>query len=165
MRKLLKSGTSRRDRKRVMVPITVKDLMTAGVITLTPEDSLRALRDLLAAKTLRHVPITDGNGILLGLVTQRDFLTVAVSKLADIERSELDEIYGRILIRDVMGKKVTTVSPDMPLGEAASIMFQNKYGCLPVVESGRLSGILTEADFVKAFAQAERREAVSDCLT
>lgn len=147
--------TSRLDPLDTFQPV-VRDLMTNEVMTLTPEDSLRSLRDLLEAKRVRHVPITDEQGKLVGLITQRDFLTVAVSKFAHVDPSELDEIYGRIRIGEVMGKKVVTARPWMPLAEAANLMYQNKYGCLPVVEDKKLIGIVTEADFVKAIAQALR---------
>lgn len=136
------------------VPLVVSDLMTREVFTMTKEDSLRALRDVFNLKRIRHVPITDENDNLVGLVTQRDFLTVAVSKFAHFDRFEIDEIYQKIQIGEIMGKKLATVDPQTPAGKAAELMFRNKYGCLPVVSGKRLVGILTEADFVRAFAEA-----------
>ncbi len=131
----------------------VADLMTREVITLSEEDDLKILRDLLDLKAIRHVPVTRDGDYLVGLVTQRDFLTVAVSKLAHEDPQILDAIYSSLKIKDVMGKKVRTISPDAPLSDAARLMTEHKFGCLPVVEDGRLVGIITESDFVKAFLE------------
>ena len=158
-----KPQEARRTEPQVTQPL-VKDLMTKEVLTLTKEDSVKALRDIFELKRVRHVPITNDDNGLIGLVTQRDFLTIAVSKFAHFDRAELDEIYGRIKIGEIMGKKVATVIPDTPLGEAADLMYRHKYGCLPVVSEGRLVGIITEGDFVRAFARAfARSQSEEDC--
>ncbi|HEY4587832.1 MAG TPA: CBS domain-containing protein, partial [Thermoanaerobaculia bacterium] len=73
-----------------------------------------------------------------------------------IERSDLPFFIQRAVLRrtltaEVMTSEVETAEPDLPLQEAARIMFENKLGCLPVVEGWRLVGILTESDFVKHF--------------
>ena len=130
---------------------TVRSLMSTDLLTIYPDDSLKVVEGLFAEEAVRHLPVVDENGKLLGLVTQRDFLTVAVSKLAHVGRDELDTIYRGVLVSDIMGRKITTVTPDTPLSEAALIMATRKYGCLPVVEHDRLVGILTESDFVRAF--------------
>lgn len=135
----------------------VRDLMSSDVITLSEEDSLKALQEVLKWKAIRHVPITDTKGTLVGLVTQRDFLTVAVSKLAHLNPEDLDALYTGVKIKDIMGRKVTTIASNRPLTEAALVMYEHKYGCLPVVDDGRLVGIITEADFVKAFLEWDAR--------
>jgi CBS domain-containing membrane protein len=134
---------------------TVQDLMTRRPVCLSGESTVKDLAQLMKTRGIRHVPITDGNSVLIGLVTHRDFLSIAVSKLAECPAEELDELYSSLKIKDVMGRKVTSASVDTPLEEAAAIMYRNKFGCLPVVENGKLVGILTEADFVKAFIERE----------
>lgn len=129
----------------------VRDLMTKNPLALSETDTVKALTDLMKWRSIRHVPVVDTERRLIGLVTQRDFLTIAVSKLAHVPKWELDELYSGMMIRDIMGKKVTSVAPDSSLTEAARTMFSHKYGCLPVTDEGRLVGIITEADFVKAF--------------
>ncbi|MEK7689559.1 MAG: CBS domain-containing protein [Bdellovibrionota bacterium] len=129
----------------------VKDLMTPRPVTLSGDDSVRALRDLFDWKQIRHVPITGDDGQLVGLMSHRDYLTIAVSKLAHLQKWEQDAIYDSMKIRDVMGKKVVSVSPDAPLAAAAEILSKKKFGCLPVVKDRKLVGIITESDFVKAF--------------
>lgn len=141
--------------------LAVRDLMTPDPITLTDQDTLREARDLFAWKGIRHLPITDEQGAFIGLFTHRDFLTVAISKLAHVTAKEENDLYAGIRLHEVMGRKITSIAPEAPLGEAARLMFENKYGCLPVVDSsnGRLVGIITEADFVRAFVEFEARYA------
>jgi len=135
----------------------VRDLMTREPLSLVETDSVKALLELMSWRSIRHVPVCDVQGTLVGLVTQRDFLTIAVSKLAHISQQELDDLYGHMRIGDIMGRKITTVGPNALLSEAADIMFKNKFGCLPVVSEGKLVGIITESDFVKAFTEREAR--------
>jgi CBS domain-containing membrane protein len=61
------------------------------------------------------------------------------------------EILRRTSVAEVMTSEVETADPDLPLSEAAKVMFENKFGCLPVLESSKLVGILTESDFVRFF--------------
>jgi CBS domain-containing membrane protein len=119
----------------------VRDLMTSDVVTIGPDESIDALKALMANERIRHVPVVDGDGALLGLVSESDLLLRALFE----EESK---------VTDIMAWNVATIGPDQELSKAARIMFDNKYGCLPVVEDGVLAGILTEADFVKAAVQA-----------
>lgn len=130
----------------------VRDLMSTELITMSPDDSLKDLAKLFDWKAIRHVPIADESGRLVGLVTQRDYLTVAISKFAQLNKAAVEAVYSQIKIRDFMGRKVTAISPETPLREAAQIMLEHKYGCLPVVSDDKLVGIITEADFTRAFA-------------
>jgi CBS domain-containing membrane protein len=130
-----------------------RDLMTSEPVSLSEDNTISELVDLMKWKCIRHVPVTDCDQRVIGLITQRDFLTIAISKLAHVPKSELDSLYSQLSVGEVMGKKVTTTSPNTLLTEAAEIMFRNKFGCLPVTEDGKLVGILTEADFVKSFME------------
>lgn len=129
----------------------VRDLMTPDPFTLLVDDNLKVLEELMEWRNIRHVPVVDQNGLLVGLVTHRDFLRLAISQLAEVKKSEVDKLYSEISIGRIMGKKVVSVSPETSLQEAAEIMTKNKYGCLPVTTGDQLVGIITEADFVKAF--------------
>jgi CBS domain-containing membrane protein len=131
----------------------VRDLMTEKVFTLSPSDNLVALEDLMDARHVRHVPIVDREGDLVGLVTHRDLSRSFLGRLDDLPVSvERDLLRGR-RVREIMTTEPETVEPDASLKEAASILFENKIGCLPVVEGLHLVGILTEADFVRDFVE------------
>jgi CBS domain-containing membrane protein len=133
---------------------TVRDLMTPEVFTLNENDDLNLLQEMMRWKRIRHVPVVNDDGELVGIVTHRDFLRVAISRLAEVEARELNEIYHGITLSHIMNPEVRVIHPEASLAEAAKVMRENKYGCLPVVDEGRrLAGILTEADFLKAFEE------------
>lgn len=103
------------------------------------------------SRHVRHVPIVDGEGEIVGLVTHRDLSRSALGSLDDLPLSaERDELRRR-KIRDIMATEPDTLEPDATLKEAAEILLENKIGCLPIVEGLHLVGILTEADFVRDF--------------
>ncbi len=122
-----------------MSNLHVRDVMTSKVFTVGPDESIGVLQDLMKKKRIRHVPVVDTSGALLGVVSQRDVLQQALFQ--DNDR-----------VSDIMAWKLETIDVDALLAEAAQVMLKNKYGCLPVVEEGVLVGILTEADFVKLVA-------------
>lgn len=130
----------------------VRDLMTEQVIAVVPEDSLNTLRDLMYERDVRHMPVVDQDRELVGLVSQRDLLRNALIEQQDVPIFVEEVLLQQLHVGDMMNTAVEAIEPDTEIGEAARIMFENKYGCLPVVEGRRLVGILTEADFVRLFA-------------
>jgi len=129
----------------------VRDLMTDHVFTLLPVDDLEALYDLMDAHHVRHVPIVDRDGDLVGLVTQRDLARSALGSQDVLPLSVQQEILRRRKVREIMATEVETVEPDESLRAAAEMLLENKIGCLPVVEGTHLVGILTESDFVRHY--------------
>jgi CBS domain-containing membrane protein len=131
--------------------LEVLDLMTERVFALGPNDDLEALYDLMDEKHVRHVPVVDREGDLVGLVTQRDLWRSALGPQDNLPLSMQHDLMRRRKIRELMAIEVDTVEPDESLAAAAELLIENKIGCLPVVEGGRLVGILTESDFVRHF--------------
>ena len=129
--------------------LTVADLMSTKLFTLLESDSLYTAKQIMDMARVRHVPIVDGNENFIGLVSHRDMLSVAISQLSDIDQSTQDELAAGIPLKEIMRTDVTTVMPDAKLRNAAQLLLDHKYGCLPVVKSGKLLGILTEADFLR----------------
>jgi CBS domain-containing protein len=118
--------------------ITVGDFMTRDLVTVKETDDLALAESILKLGGIRHLPVVQG-GRLVGLVTQRDLL-----------RSAAVRSHRVTLARDVMVREVIAVRASTSLVQAARLMLANKFGCLPVTEEdGRLSGIITEADFVR----------------
>jgi CBS domain-containing membrane protein len=138
---------------------TVRDLMTPNPYTLAPRDTLAALYDLMDTYRVRHVPIVDRDGELVGLLTHTDLAMTTLGSLSDMPLNMERELLQRRRIREVMVTEVETVDPDTRLAEAAQTLFDNKIGCLPVVEGNRLVGILTESDFVRKFVEEQQRTA------
>ena len=130
----------------------VKNLMSTDLFTINREDNFQVVRALMDWQRIRHVPVVNDDGTLCGLITDRDLLKHMISDLADLDPKEINRVYREIRAADIMEQDVVTVSPNCTTAEAARLMFENKFGCLPVVKGGgKLVGIITEADFVKVF--------------
>jgi len=134
------------------MPITrVRELMTSVVETLTVGDTLLAAREQLERGRIRHLPVVDGDEHLVGLITHRHILEAWVSH-GQPGLETPDRIAAEVPVEMLMEKDVLTVDPDTAAARAARLLISHRFGCLPVVEGGKLVGIITEADFV-SFAQ------------
>jgi CBS domain-containing protein len=129
--------------------------MTPDVVTISPGASIQALQDLMNDKFIRHVPVVDEEGTMLGLVSDRDLLRQTMGVDLSLPISTRREVFAAVRVADIMTQDVESVDVDAPVGEAASIMLENKFGCVPVIEEGLLAGILTEADFVRHVADQQ----------
>ncbi|QGY41381.1 CBS domain-containing protein [Pseudodesulfovibrio cashew] len=129
--------------------LKVKDLMTYPVFSLRETDSLLNARTLMALQRIRHIPIVAEGDTFTGLLTHRDLLSATISKLAEVDPETQKEIDAGIPIREIMRTDVKTVTGETQVKEAALLLLNHKYGCLPVVEDKVLVGIVTEADFLR----------------
>ena len=129
--------------------VSVADLMTDTVFTLQPTDTLSHARSLMHLAKIRHTPVTDDEGNFEGLISNRDLLACTISRLADIDAAVQEEIDTAIRVTDVMRRDVVCVAPETSLREAAQLLYDHKYGCLPVLKGRKLVGIITEADFLR----------------
>lgn len=151
-----------RERRAPMEPIMslsphlrqlrVRDLMTDRVLSLRLTDDLAAARKLMDEHGIRHVPIVDEVGRLMGLVSRRDLEKAMRLGSADFPQYSSGDVLASVSVEDAMVTELTTTSPESDIREAAQVMFDHKFGCLPVLQGGRLIGILTEADFVRFLA-------------
>jgi CBS domain-containing protein len=126
--------------------------MTTEIFAVSPEAPVSALQDLMDEKGIRHVPVVEADGTLVGLVSQRDVLRYQSAFEEDLPRSTRDDLLTMTCAADIMTRQVETIEADEELAVAARILLDNKYGCLPVFEEGILAGIITEADFVRLAA-------------
>ncbi len=132
-----------------MNELRVQDLMSERVFTVLSSDRLVSVRDLMERHAIRHVPVVDPEGRLVGLVSHRDLLRYSLVEQADVPSGVADEVLERMEVAEVMTPDPVTVAPETELHRAAAVMVHRKFGCLPVVAKGRLVGILTESDFVR----------------
>jgi CBS domain-containing membrane protein len=139
-----------------MKRLKVKDIMTSDVVALDEDENLEIAEYVMNKRRIRHLPVVNGKK-LVGLVTHRDLLSAKVSSLAEMEPEDSINLSFSVKAADIMSKKVQIVSPEASLLEAARILKDNKYGCLPVVEGESLVGILTEADFIDIVIRALER--------
>jgi acetoin utilization protein AcuB len=131
----------------------VKDRMSRSPIVVTDttpfEDALRLMRE----KKVRRLPVVNKDGSLVGIVAERDLLYASPSPATSLSVFEVHYLLAKMIVNEVMTKRVITVGEDCPLEEAARIMVDHKIGSLPVVTGGRLVGIITETDIFKTFVE------------
>jgi CBS domain-containing protein len=126
--------------------------MTRDVATLGQNETLRTADDLMRLGRIRHLPVVDADGLLAGIVTQRDLFHSGLLRALGYGSHAQKKVLDGLLIKEAMRNDVITTTPDTPLADAAKTMFERKIGCLVVVEDRKISGILTESDFVRAAA-------------
>jgi CBS domain-containing membrane protein len=126
--------------------------MTRDPKTLGRNDQLPLADDLMKQERIRHLPVLDDDGELVGIVSQRDMFRGALAHALGYGETAQRRMLGLLVVKEVMTTQVVTVGPDAPIADAARTMVDRKIGCLPVVEGGRLVGILTESDFVEMLA-------------
>jgi CBS domain-containing membrane protein len=133
--------------------MTVSELMTMDVVTLTEDETLAHAQRCMARGRIRHLPVVR-EGALVGLITHRDLLAASFSIFAEVDASEQRRIFDTVRVVEAMHRDVVSVSPGLSVSKAARILLENKYGCLPVVDDEQqLKGIVTEADFLRLTVQ------------
>lgn len=128
---------------------TVADLMITDLVTLKENDSLAKAKTFMSEKNIRNLPVVDDEGNCLGMLTQREYLKHAFYLVSQFGTQQLTKKEEQTPVRNAMNKDILTVSPSQSLKMAAEFFIENKYGSLPVVEDGKLVGILSPVDFVK----------------
>lgn len=132
----------------------VKHRMTPNPVTVTPETSFSDAFRLIREKGIRHLPVVDKKGKLIGIVAQKDLLHASPSSATSLSVFEINYLLTTVQVREVMSCPAITVREDTPVEEAAKIMVQKGIGCLPVVREGDLVvGVITETDIFKAFVE------------
>jgi CBS domain-containing protein len=143
-------GLARRlDLDQVML---VRDLMQRDVVTLKLGDSLGLAEDIMELGRIRHLPVTSG-GVVVGVVSQRDLYRAAVSSMLRMSRSAERQWLAEIPVHNVMSDDVYTIEPDASVQRAVDVMLARRIGCLPVVEHGKLVGLLSETDCLRYLAR------------
>jgi CBS domain-containing protein len=141
--------------------LTVVEAMTRRPITIDPEAPLATAVAVMTERRVRHLPVVDDAGHLMGMLTDRDLRSVLMAP-ALTERlpkpwrrwaSRLGDCAVNLRVRDAMTWDCVTTDGMAPLEEAAARMLDGRFGSLPVVLGGRLVGILTEHDVLRALAQ------------
>jgi len=125
----------------------VKEVMVKEVATLDINDELSLANDIMRLGRIRHLPVVDGTR-LAGIISERDLFRSSLAQALGYGSEATRDLMKKLHIKDVMVPKVVTVSPETELCEATKIMVEQKIGCLPVVEGGRLVGLITETDIL-----------------
>ena len=128
----------------------VREIMSQGVKTLRSDQPLLDAMVFMREEQIRHLPVVDGEGHLVGLVTDRDIKRATPSVLLRDQRAQFESTIRDTPLAKVMARNVISVGPETPLREAIQLMLDEKVGCLPVLEEGKLAGIVTATDLLEA---------------
>ena len=131
--------------------MAVRDWMSRRVTTMRPDTRLSEAARLMRARKIRHVPVVEGAGRIVGIVTAHDLRQALFAPAVHEELENLLTILDGLVVRDVMTRGVVSVRAATSIREAARLMHERRLGALPVVERKRLVGILTETDVLDAF--------------
>ena len=123
--------------------------MTTDLITVTPDTPLVKARDLLREHNIKQVPVVDQKGKLLGILTDRDIKQAWASPATTLSIYELTYVLQKLTVESVMVRDLITVTPNSTIERAAKILHDRKIGSLPVVEDGKLVGIITSTDLME----------------
>lgn len=128
----------------------IRDLMTSSVITAPPTMSLALAQRLMHDHRIRHLPVVQGPQ-LVGLVTDRDLRQALPSFITTLTPAEMTYKMGKIAIATCMTREVITVSPETDIVQGTRRLLEGPYGCLPVLSSGQLVGLVTAIDLLRGF--------------
>ena len=135
------------------MPERVRDIMETKLVTISASERLSMAEDIMRLGHVRHMPVVQG-GDLVGVVSERDLLRASLSELSEHRDAERRMFLHVIEISRVMSSPPVVIGPDATIREAALLMADRKIGCLPVLEGGRLIGLVTETDVLRWVASA-----------
>jgi CBS domain-containing protein len=133
--------------------LRVRDVMSREVHTVKRNDELAIADELMKQKRVRHLPVLDEDGEVCAVVSQRDLFRGALLRALGYGSRAEELMLKQVAVKEAMSTEIQTTAPDTPVADAARVMIERKIGCLPVIENGRLVGIVTETDFVRLVAE------------
>jgi len=134
--------------------MNVSKRMMRNPLWVDEEDSMKKAMELLKERGIRHLPVLKDGEKLVGIVSERDIKQASPSSATALEIREIYYLLDKVKVKQIMTRRPYTISSSAPIEEGALIMREKKIGCLPVVDDGKLVGILTESDILDAFIEA-----------
>ena len=129
--------------------IAVRDWMSRRVVSIRPDARLSEAAALMKGRKVRHLPVVERGGGLVGIVTARDLRQALFAPSVQDGLQNLRGVLDTLVVRDVMTRRVISVRAATSIREAARLMYERRVGALPVVERDRLVGMLTESDVLE----------------
>lgn len=128
----------------------VKDWMSMDPVVVSPDTPVLEAQRIMRERRIRRLPVLE-RGKLVGMVTYRDLMEASPSSASTLSIHEMHYLLSKLTVRDVMARDLVVVSPDDSAEHAVLLGAEKGVGALPVVHRGKLIGIATEADIVRAY--------------
>ena len=128
-----------------------EDLMSTNLITVKPDTLMTKVKYLFETGNIHHIPVEDSDGILVGLISKSDYLhlTGSFTFFRHDKVQENNTLFSSLLVSEVMTTDLVTVYPDTSLNIVSDILMENLFHSLPVVDKGKIVGIITTFDLLK----------------
>ena len=126
----------------------VRDIMSTNVVAINEDTSIHDAKKIMQAHKIRRLPVMRKDK-LVGLVTEHMLLEAAPSPATSLNIYELHYLLAKMTVKDIMVRDPYVIAPDMPVEEGLQLGQDKGYGAFPVVEDGRLVGMVTESDIVR----------------
>jgi len=126
----------------------ISTIMTKKIITLNTSDNLETAESLFKSNNIRHIPVVSGSEVI-GMLSYTDLLRISFADAVGDNEEDVDSVvYNMFTIEQVMTKNLVTVSSDSTVKEVAEILSKREFHALPVVDDGKLRGIITTTDLI-----------------
>ncbi|GAA4244216.1 CBS domain-containing protein [Winogradskyella psychrotolerans] len=126
----------------------ISTIMSTDIIALNREDDLERAELLFKRHKIRHIPVVN-EGVIIGMLSYTDLLRISFADAVDETETEIETlVYNMFTIDQVMAKNVVTIPSDATIKEVAKILAEKEFHALPVVDKGRLVGIVTTTDLI-----------------
>ena len=146
-----------------MKMMLLKEIMTKDPVTLNIDESFCRVAQIFQEKDIRHLPIVNGQGLILGIISQRDLNRITSPKKGPNGEYLYDpEELTKYVLKQHVIQKVSSLSPEDTLEKAVAIMTEKKLGCMPIVNpDSKVIGIVTAIDLLKLFLEFLRTKAIA----
>ncbi|MBT3337677.1 MAG: CBS domain-containing protein [Anaerolineae bacterium] len=131
----------------------VKNRMTPSPITATPETNYNEALRLMQQNHIKNLPIVNKRNELVGIVTRGDMLKAEPSLVTTLSAYEIVSLLEKVTMKKIMNSPVYAIDENCSITNAANFMLDNKITCLPIVQDGKLVGIITDTDIFKTFVE------------
>jgi acetoin utilization protein AcuB len=135
--------------------------MTTSVVAVSPKTTLPEASRLMRVNHIRRLPVVD-KGRIIGIVTLGDMREASPSDATSLSVYELNYLLVKLTIDQIMTREPITIAPSAQIYEAADLMLRHKIGGLPVVEGGKLIGMITESDIFRVLVQEAKQAAANE---
>ena len=129
----------------------VRKWMSKAPFTIKPETTIYEALDVLKEKGFRRLPVVDHDGVVVGIVTDRDLKEAAPSDATSLSVYEVNSLLSKLTVKEIMTSPIVSIGADDVIEEAALIMHEKKISGLPVFDNGKLVGMITITDILAAF--------------